>query len=55
MDHFGCTDDLIVFNDKTFSDYLSEICLSQLKVEKADKSDHLESYFDLKFMMDSGA
>ena len=36
-------DDLIVFNNKKFSDYLSEIDASQLTVEKANKSDHLTS------------
>ena len=36
-------DDLIVFNNKKFLDYLKEIYPSQLTVEKADKSDHLIS------------
>ena len=35
------TDDLIVFNNKKFLDYLKEIYPSQLTVEKANKSDHL--------------
>ena len=34
-------DDLIVFSNKKLSDYLKEIYLSQLTVEKANKSDHL--------------
>ena len=34
-------DDLIVFNNKKFLDYLKEIYPSQLTVEKANKSDHL--------------
>ena len=47
-------DDLIVFNNKTFLDYLKEIYLSQLIVEKANKSDHLADYLDLTFIIDSG-
>ena len=48
-------DDLIVFNNKTFFlDYLKEIYPSQLTVEKANKSDHLEDYLDLTFIIDSG-
>ena len=38
------TDDLIVFNNKKFLDYL-----------KANKSDHLADYLDLTFIMDSGS
>ena len=34
-------DDLIVFNNKKFLDYLKEIYPFQLTVEKANKSDHL--------------
>ena len=37
-------DNLIVFNNKTFMDYLKEIYPSQLTVEKANKSDHLDSF-----------
>ena len=51
---YRCTDDLIVFNNKTFLDYLKEIYLSQLAVEKANKSDHLADYLDLTFVIDSG-
>ena len=47
-------DDLIVFNNKKFLDYLKEIYLSQLTVEKANKPDHLEDYLDLTFIIDSG-
>ena len=47
-------DDLIVFNDKKFLDYLKEIYPSQLTVEKANKSDHLADYLDLTFIIDSG-
>ena len=47
-------DDLIVFNDKKFLDYLKEIYPSQLTVEKANKLDHLANYVDLTFIIDSG-
>ena len=47
------TDDLIVFNNKKFLDYLNEIYPSQLTVEKANKSDHLAVYLDLTFIIDS--
>ena len=47
-------DDLIVFNNKKFSDYLKEIYPSQLTVEKANKSDHLADYLDRTFIIDSG-
>ena len=48
------TDDLIDFNDKRFLDYLSEKYPFQLTDEKTNKSDHLASYLDLRFMIDSG-
>ena len=48
------TDDLIVFNNKKFLDYLKEIYPSQLTVEKANKSDHLANYLDLTFIIHSG-
>ena len=47
-------DDLIVFNNKKFLDYLKEIYPSQLTVEKANKSDHLADYLDLTFIINSG-
>ena len=47
-------DDLIVFNNKKFLDYLKEIYPSQLTVEKANKSNHLTDYHDLAFIIDSG-
>ena len=47
------TDDLIVFNNKKFLDYLKEICPSQLTVEKANKSDHLANCLYLTFIIDS--
>ena len=48
------TDDLIVFNNKKFLDYLKEIYPSELTFEKANKSDHLADYLDLTFIIDSG-
>ena len=47
-------DDLIVFNNKRFLDYLKEIYPSQLSrtVEEANKSDHLADYFDLMFVVE---
>ena len=47
-------DDLIVFNNKKFLDYLKEIYPSQLTVEKAKKSDHLADYLDITFIIDRG-
>ena len=47
-------DDLIVFKNKKFLDYLKEIYPSQLTVEKANKSDHLADCLDLTFIIDSG-
>ena len=47
-------DDLIVFSNKKFLDYLKEIYPSELTVEKANKSDHLADYLDLTFIIDSG-
>ena len=46
-------DDLIVFSNKKFLDYLKDIYPSQLSVEKANKSDHLADYLDLTFIIDS--
>ena len=47
-------DDLIVFNDSKFLDYLKEKNPSQLTVKKANKSDHLADYLDLTFIIASG-
>ena len=47
-------DDLIVFNNKKFLDYLKEIHPSQLTVKKANKSDHLADCLDFTFIIDSG-
>ena len=46
-------DDLIVFNNKKFGDYVKEIYASQLTVEKANTSDDLASYLDLTFIIES--
>ena len=48
------TDDMIVFNNKKFLDYLKEVYPSQLTVEKTNKSGHLADYLDLTFILDSG-
>ena len=47
------TDDLIVFNKKKFGDYVKEIYLFQLTVEKANTSDDLADYLDLTFIIGS--
>ena len=41
-------DDLIFFNNMTFGDYVKQIYPSQLTVEKANTSDDLANYLDLK-------
>ena len=46
-------DDLIVFNNKKFGDYVKEIYPSQLTVEKANTSDDLANYLDLTFIVES--
>ena len=48
------TDDLIVYNNKKFLDYLKDIYPSQLTDQKAKKSDYLSDYLDLTFIIDSG-
>ena len=48
-------DDLIVFNNKKFGDYVKEIYLSQLTVEKANTSDDLANYQDLTFIIESNS
>ena len=47
------TDNLIVFNNKKFEDYVKEIYHSQLTVEKANTSDDLANYLDLTFIIES--
>ena len=44
---YRCIDDLIVFNNKKFGNYVKEIYPSQLTVDKADTSDDLANYMDL--------
>ena len=46
-------DNLIVFNNKKFGDYVKEIYPSQLTVEKANTSDDLANYLDLTFIIES--
>ena len=46
-------DDLIVFNNKKFGDYVKEIYPSQLTAEKANTSDDLAGYLDLTFIIES--
>ena len=46
-------DDLILFNNKKFGDYVKEIYPSQLTVEKANTSDDLANYLDLTFIIES--
>ena len=46
-------DDLIVFNNKKFGDYVKETYPSQLTVEKANTSDDLANYLDLTFIIQS--
>ena len=44
------TDDLIVFNNKKFGDYVKDIYPTQLTVEKANTSDYLANYLNLTFI-----
>ena len=46
-------DDLIVFNNIKFGDYVKEIYPSQLTAEKANTSDDLANYLDLTFIGES--
>ena len=56
---YRCTDDLIVFDNKKFGDYVKEIYPlpppppPQLTVEKSNTSDDLANYLDLTFIMGS--
>ena len=45
------TDDLIVFKNKKFGDYVKEIYPSKLTPEKANTSDDLANYSDLTFII----
>ena len=44
---FRYIDDLIVFNNKKFCEYVKDIYPSQLNVKKTNQSDNLASYIDL--------
>ena len=44
-------DDLIVFNIKKFIDYVKDIYLSELNVEKANRLDDQANYLDLTFII----
>ena len=46
-------DDLIVFNNKKFGDYVKEIYPSQVTVEKTNTYDDLANYLDLTFIIES--
>ena len=52
--YYRYADDVIVFNNKKFLDYLKEIYPSQLTVKKANRSDHLADCLDLTFIIDNG-
>ena len=45
--YYRYTDDLIVFNNKKFRDYVKEIYHSPLTAEKANTSDDLANYLDV--------
>ena len=47
--HLIYIDDLTVFNNKKFWEYVKVIYPSQLDVEKTYQSDNLAAYFNLKF------
>ena len=44
-------DDLIVFNNKNFLDYVKDIYLHQLNAEKANRLDDQANYLDLTFII----
>ena len=46
---FRYIDDLFVFNNKKFWEYVKDIYPSQLDVEKTDQSDNLASYLHFTF------
>ena len=50
---YRCTDDLIVFNNKKFGDYVKEIYSFHLTVEKTNTSDDLAIYLYLTFIIES--
>ena len=49
---FRYIDDLIVFNNKKFWEYVKFIYPSQLNVEKTNQSDNLASYLDSTFTVE---
>ena len=49
---FRYIDDLIVFDNKKFWEYVKDIFPFQLNVEKTNQSDNLASYFDLTFTIE---
>ena len=49
---FRYTNDLIVFNNKKFWEYVKDIYPSQPHVEKTNQSDNLASYLDLTFTIE---
>ena len=49
---FGYIDDLIVFNNKKFWEYVKDIYPSQLNVERTNQSDNLARYLDLTFTIE---
>ena len=49
---FRYIDDLIVFNNKKFWEYVKDIYPFELNVEKANQSDNLASYLDLTFTIE---
>ena len=46
--------DLIVFNNKKFIDYVKDIYPSELNVEKANRLDDQANYLDLTFITQLG-
>ena len=52
--YYRYTNDLIVFSNKRFSDYISEVDQSRLILENSNKSDHLSNCLDVTSVIDSG-
>ena len=50
--YFRYIDDIIVFNNKEFWEYVNDIYPSQLKVEKTNQSDNLANFLDLTFTIE---
>ena len=49
---FQYINDLIVFNNKKFWEYVKDIYPSQLNVEKTNQSENLASYLDFTFTIE---